>query len=326
MYVICAGMYRSCSTWQYDVLARILEQHRSGSRLGYLTGDEFAEYDDTEGRPCDGWRVLKSHEEHPRFRAAVAEGRAVVIYAHRDLRDVVYSLMHKRSQSFDGLLTRGMIHQVIENDRFWTSRPGVLIQRYENLISDPTTGIVELAAAVGIEMTGWGEAAVLASEYSLEANRRRTSAIGRQLIARGVNLSDPSSSEYADQETLLHWNHLRDGRAGGWRERATARERAMLARIGNRWLRRRGYETDQPARVVSGPLGVVGHARDRWLQGRGWLACRLRCASLRHPVTALAIKSALGIALSPRPHAANQPILAACDSSNARVGARSEAD
>ncbi len=40
--VICAGMYRACSTWQYEVVAHLLEHHRSGRRLGYLTAEEYA--------------------------------------------------------------------------------------------------------------------------------------------------------------------------------------------------------------------------------------------------------------------------------------------
>lgn len=307
MYVICAGMYRACSTWQYDVIAQILERHRQGSRLGYMTGEEFAEYDDVQGRPSDGWRVLKSHEEHPRFRRAVSEGRAAVIYAHRDLRDVVYSLMHKRRLSFNALLAQGMIHQILANDRFWTSRPGVFTQRYENLTRDPTTGITELADRLDVRLAD-GEAEEIASKFSLEANRRRTLELGRRLREQGVDLADPSNAQYADGETLLHWNHLRDGRTGGWREHAQPRERAILARVVNRWLSDRGYEADQLPRAIEGSPGFTASILDRCLQARGWLACQLRCASLRHPHTARAIKSAIGVAPAPRPHAMRLPI------------------
>ena len=46
MYVICAGMYRACSTWQYEVIAHLIESHWNGIRLGYLTGRRFAAFDD----------------------------------------------------------------------------------------------------------------------------------------------------------------------------------------------------------------------------------------------------------------------------------------
>ena len=41
MNVFCGGMYRACSTWQYQVVASLLERERPMVRLGYLTGDEF---------------------------------------------------------------------------------------------------------------------------------------------------------------------------------------------------------------------------------------------------------------------------------------------
>ena len=40
--VMCAGMYRACSTWQYEVVAHLLERRCDGRRLGYLTGEQYA--------------------------------------------------------------------------------------------------------------------------------------------------------------------------------------------------------------------------------------------------------------------------------------------
>src|SRR5262245_37322501 len=120
MYVVCAGMYRACSTWQYEVIAHLLEKHRDGMRLGYLTGEKFAALDDAwADKP--GWSVLKSHEGGQRFASAIAEGRLIGVYAYRDVRDVVFSLMHKRSVPFETLVWQGMIHQILVNDRFWTA-------------------------------------------------------------------------------------------------------------------------------------------------------------------------------------------------------------
>src|SRR3954453_335578 len=119
MYVLCAGMYRACSTWQYEVIAHLLERHRAGRRLGYYTGEEFAaKY--RKGHLDAGWGVLKSHEGDRSFTRAIKDGRALAVYAHRDVRDVVFSLMHKRGVSFEQLVRQGMIHQILVNDRFWS--------------------------------------------------------------------------------------------------------------------------------------------------------------------------------------------------------------
>ncbi len=291
MDVLCVGMYRACSTWQYEVVSHLVERHRNGRRLGYLTGEEYAELERREGTD-QGWRVIKSHEEHPRFAAALAEGRALAIYAHRDLRDVVYSMLHKRGVDFDDFLQQGMIHQVLANHRFWSKQPRRLTQRYENLIVDPSTGVKELARHLGIELAT-DEAEEIAAEYSLEANRRRIAEISRRLQSQGIDLSDPANFQRWDARTLLHWNHLREGRIGDWVDRATPRERRILARLGTRWLAAHGYVADD---APSPRPSLARRLRDELAMARGWLTCTLRCTSLRHPKTARVVKRLLGIA------------------------------
>jgi hypothetical protein len=272
MDVFCVGMYRACSTWQYEVIAHLLERHRRGQRLGYLTGEEYAALG-RAWRPGRSWRVLKSHEGNARFADALASGEARAVYAHRDIRDVVFSLMHKRGVSFDDLLRRGMIHQLLVNDRFWKARPGLLVQRYEDLIANPVQGVEELAAHLGIALAK-GEAENVAQEYSFQANRERAQRLCARLRAAGVDLDRSINSQVYDGQTLLHWNHLRGGGAGGWRSEATERERAILNRLGGGWLRAHGYEVEAtPALSL----------RDRAVTARGRLTCTLRCLALRFP-------------------------------------------
>ena len=298
MYVLCVGMYRACSTWQYEVIAHLLERHRDGVRLGYLTGEQFEELDDREGD--DGtWKVLKSHEEHGRFARALAEGRAVAIYAHRDVRDVVFSLMHKRKLDFETLVKQGMIHQVLANDRFWSGQPRSITQRYDRLVADPATGVEELAAHLGLTLEP-GEAAEVAAEYSFQANRKRTEELGRRLQQGGVDLDDPSIAQTHDRRTLLHWNHMREGRVGDWLERTTPRQRAVLARTCGPWLSAHGYRADEPEAIASAldaePPRLAEVFRWELAMARGHAACVLRCLSLRHPRLARSIKPLLGIA------------------------------
>jgi Sulfotransferase domain len=304
MYVICAGMYRACSTWQYEVIAHLIESHWKGIRLGYLTGGKFAAFDDVWGdRPV--WSVLKSHEEDPRFTSASEEGRAIAIYAYRDVRDVIFSLMHKRRVTFEALLRQGMVHQILVNDRYWRGRPGVLCQRYEALIADPAAGVEELAAHVGLSLAP-GEAAEVAREYSFQANRRRMLQIDRRLRSEGVDLDDPANVQYYDGRTLLHWNHLREGRVGNWRELATPAQRDVLARLCDPWLAENGYETGTRAEpAATARDGLLARGRGRLEAARGRLACALRCASLRHPRSSQLLKRCLGI---PAGHVPGRPV------------------
>jgi hypothetical protein len=310
-------MYRACSTWQYEVIAHLLERHRGAVRIGYLTGDQFEELDNREGDD-PSWKILKSHEEHGRFARVLAEGRAIAVYAHRDVRDVAFSLMHKRKIDFRTLVTQGMVHQVLANDRFWSRQPRSITQRYDRLIADPTTGVEELAAHLGLTLEP-SEAARIAAEYSFEANRQRTLHLGQRLQQSGVNLDDPSIAQAHDRQTLLHWNHMREGRVGDWRARATPMERSTLARICGRWLDAHGYEADDPKEIAQArnaePRVRFEAIRQELAIARGAIACRLRCLSLRYPRLARTIKPLLGI----RPEAPLAPAAPVTLSPNVRL-------
>ena len=191
--VICAGMYRACSTWQYEVVGHLVELHRQGRRMGYVAGDAYQ----VTGPPIPqrwgsgqpgAWRVLKSHEGHRAFSRALGFGQALAVYAFRDIRDVVCSLMHKRGETFPQLLRQGMIHQILANDRFWRAQPRVLIQRYEEMVADPVTAVVQLARHLGLGVPR-RQAIEIADEYSLESNLTRIEALRRQLVEAGIDLT-----------------------------------------------------------------------------------------------------------------------------------------
>src|SRR5216683_601369 len=146
MYAFCSGMYRACSTWQYMVVSHLIERYRKGRRMGFIVDGEQFSKQDNQKKARKLWQSLKVHDGHELFAASLAEGRALAVYAYRDIRDVVYSLMHKHGYTFEQTVREhGMIHKVLDNDRFWTSQPRTLVQRYENILMDPVVNIEEIA-------------------------------------------------------------------------------------------------------------------------------------------------------------------------------------
>jgi hypothetical protein len=243
MYVFCVGMYRSCSTWQYNVACRLLERHRGASRLGALTADAFREVD-RRGQEPAAWQVLKSHDGDPAFAAALGKGRALALYSYRDLRDVAFSLAHKFGQPFEQVTAEGgPLPGCLVNDAFWRAQPRTLCQQYDRLIEDPLAGVREIAAHLGIE-TAEGEAGSLVEEFSLSANRERTDYFADQLRREGRDLDDPANALLWDPDTLLHWNHIRTGEIGSWRRLAGPSQVATLVVLCGSWLIERGYERD----------------------------------------------------------------------------------
>jgi hypothetical protein len=294
MDVLCVGMYRACSTWQYEVASHLVERHLSGRPMGYVTGESYASLVAREPQ-AEEPRVLKSHEGHPAFARALAAGKAKAVYSLRDPRDVVYSMLHKRSQTFDTFLRGGMIHQIVANDRYWRSQPqGTwLVQHYETLVADPAGGVRELANFLDIKIDR-AESREIAAEYSFEANQKRTKASEDRLRHAGIDLHDPKYATHSDDRTLLHWNHLREGRTGGWRKTATPRERAILERILGEWLGENGFSQDEGR-----PKAALA-MHDEFAIARGWLACEMRCAALQHPRLGRIVKRVLGISVDQR--------------------------
>jgi hypothetical protein len=244
MYVFCAGMYRSGSTWQYNVVSHLVEMFGAGRRIGfYDNAKSFLEYA-AQNPSRHQLQVLKSHDHDPQFGKALSEGRALGVYIYRDLRDVAFSLAHKCRITFDQVIDEWrFLDQAIQSDEFWRSQPRVLCQRYEEVFHDPSAAILELAKHLGLSLsTELAEA--LACEYSFEANLARTRAIAERCEAKGIDLHNPQNPLHHDQHTLLNWNHMRQGRPGAWRDEATPEQAlALLAACGD-WLVRRGYEPD----------------------------------------------------------------------------------
>lgn len=298
--VICCGMYRACSTWQYEVVAHLVERYFEGTRLGYVTAAQYKnlERDDTTAnrqKPRIA-RVLKSHEGDRVFAKSLAAGRAVAVYAYRDVRDVVFSLAHKRKLTFEQLLRQGMIHQVLANDRFWSGRPNVLVQRYDDLLKAPALGVLALARHIGVNLDR-AEAEQIAGEYSQESNRARTAALRHHLHQAGIDLDSAQNAQICDAATLLHWNHMREPNAC-WQSEATVEHEAILNRLCGRWLVEHGYHRAPRG----GWWSSFRAARPRIsMQARidltvGWLNFIVRNLSLRFPVIARSVKWLLGMA------------------------------
>jgi len=238
MDILCSGMYRSCSTWQYNVASELVERH-GGIRLGFVDGRDYQPFPEDRDWQL---RVLKTHDRHDIFATALRTDRALALYSVRDLRDVAFSIMHKFHISFDEVIALGgLLETCLLNDFFWTSLPNVLVQRYELITEDPISAVRAIAQFIGkdIETAAAGS---LATEYSLDRNRVRTDSLAQQLRNAGVDLEDPKNQLRYDPKTLLHWNHLRSGSNGAWREHATPEQKAALAQVCGEWLIQRGYE------------------------------------------------------------------------------------
>jgi hypothetical protein len=327
-------MYRACSTWQYEVVGYLLENHLSGCRLGYLTGEAYSAIRAPRSHILDtgshrNWRVLKSHDGHAAFAHSLKTGAAFAVYSYRDIRDVVFSLMHKRETTFDELIRQGMVHQLLANDRFWRAQPRVLIQRYEVMVADPPTAVLQLARHLGLGVTR-RDAVRIADEYSLQSNQLRIDALRRRLEQAGVDLSERGNSQICDPITLLHWNHLRPCPHTTWRTEASPRHRRLLDRLCGPWLRVNGYDPTEDIIAGLSERSSPSHSgqglrnRDELNLALGRASSSLKAAAVHCPRTARWIKALLRLA-SGDPHTislARADLVSSTAGENANEGRR----
>ncbi|OAI44761.1 hypothetical protein AYO44_13560 [Planctomycetaceae bacterium SCGC AG-212-F19] len=244
MHVFCVGMYRSGSTWQYQVASNLVERFRAGRRLGFVCGESFAPQDAHAAKESS-WASLKAHEGHPAFATALARGEALALYSYRDLRDVTFSLMRRLNASFEDIVERHlMVHTCLENDRYWRAQPRVLCQQYEQIVAEPVTAVIQIAAHLEVSLSR-KDGEEIAALHSFQANRERTDKFTSQLLAKGMDLAAPENLYAHDPESLLLWNHVHQGEVGCWRGCATSAQLARLVQLTGNWLIAQGYEPQE---------------------------------------------------------------------------------
>ena len=275
MLVLCVGMYRACSTWQYGVVGALLEKHRGGQRLGFVEGIRFAEKQFENPRTSE-WAVLKAHDYHDHFGEILASGDALGFYSYRDLRDAVSSYIHKTGTDLPSLLDQGFIELCLNNDRIWRDQPGILVQNYHDLIADPARGVEQIARHLGICLEP-GEAVQVAEGLSWEANRRKVEAMSARLRDQGHNLVAQDFTKF-DPVSLFHWNHIRSTDPVTRPDGDDFRQRATVEQLCRPWLVANGFEAaidPNPGRVpslapairTSFALGAVDIRLDRLFRG-----------------------------------------------------------
>ncbi|MFN0019860.1 MAG: sulfotransferase domain-containing protein [Pirellulaceae bacterium] len=241
-YIFCCGMYRSSSTWQYEVVSHLVEEYRQGVRLGFVQGKRLKELPGRE-HGLQAIRILKTHDVQEIFKRELNAGNAIPIYSYRDLRDVAFSYMHKAALTFEELIKQKFLEKVLANDAFWRAAPHVVCQKYEDVIADEVAAVIRLSRAVGVELSR-DQAVQIAQEYSWEANLKRSHEVADRAKATGIDLTKKANVFTQDEHTLLHWNHLRQGARKSWRELATPSQREVLFRKCGSWLVANGYEAD----------------------------------------------------------------------------------
>jgi len=231
MWVFCCGMMRSGSTLQYNIASDIVERHRLGRALGYVTADDFRRLH-REHAGSDGMLVVKCHAYLGGARELLAQDRARAIYSVRDIRDVLVSLMHMKGFTFDELQQEGWIYVILAQHQAWAGAERMLVSKYCTMIVDMHNEVRRIAEHLGVALTE-EEIASTAERFGLDAQKQRMPRSAEGLATNGA--------EWFESATLLHRNHIRSGEVEQWKTELTRSQIALIEHIAYDWLVAHGH-------------------------------------------------------------------------------------
>ena len=236
MWIFCCGMMRSGSTLQYQIVSQLVEDAGIGQRITWHNPNDFPQlqeqYADTQE-----WKVLKSHAFTPAMGAEFNRG-AKGVYIYRDIRDVLVSMSRKQKVSAGKIINGDFIQEQLSNYEQWTQQPRVLVSRYEDVIADLATEVRRIANHLEITVDD-SYCQQLAQDYDLDKQKERIE------DAKRIGDLDVRGRMTIDKHSLLHTDHIQDGRVDVWKQSLSGHHIGKLEAIAGDWLKAHGYELNK---------------------------------------------------------------------------------
>ena len=220
MIVACAGMNRSGSTWQYNIVRAMLARSHADRevRTNWIS-------DYRPGSSCD-IDVVKVHR--PDDLGSISPD--VILSSYRDLRAVAGSMVRMNWAKDEPASLQPTLDRYVGDLSTWEQRAD-LIMRYDDILAHPRRAVLDIARVLAIGLSDEDVSAILATVDGL-------------VPASARPVGDITSF---DPVTLLH-----DGHRGAVTDEAAIRELStrVVEWIEDRycsWLVDRGFELDIPA-------------------------------------------------------------------------------
>lgn len=254
MWVFCCGMRRSGSTLQYQLTANIVESRGIGRALGWVEPQQFPQLRASHiGEK--GLLVVKCHTYVREAAELFSRREAKAIYVHRDIRDVVVSMMNKNRISFWQVVQSGFVGQVLEEYSDWSKVGDILVSRYEVMIADLRWEVLRIADYLGVDLDE-SSASQIAERHTIDQQVQRIQSFDYENL--GIRVG---TSAY-DPVSLLHKNHIHSAQVEQWRAVLSCFQIGLIEDMVHRWLVDRGYPISQ--NWVMRKASAIGYLFDRF--------------------------------------------------------------
>jgi Sulfotransferase domain len=206
MVVLCDGMVRSGSTWSFNVareLIRRSDPHHT--TLGFFNEDPAVL--SAAIRQRSSHLVIKCHTLDPSAYEPCCAGAVRAIYTWRHPYDAIASCIGMFGNS-----TRHWIGALRNALRVWSfhrTTGSACIVSYASITRTPLSSINSIASYLGLHVEP-EQVRQIAEATSLEKLKN----FSRQIEGLETSRLIRKDGYFYDRHTLLHHNHIRDGRIG----------------------------------------------------------------------------------------------------------------
>ena len=222
--VIVCGMERSGSTLLFNIINEVLRENRNVSDPYFDNEIEYKKILSSERSIL----VKKNHVYVPLAAKRIRKGQSIGFLTHRDLRDVVVSLIQAGwVADVETWVKDYRIKTIGNNAMLYASTPNMNIFSYQQLVSNKEAVIKSVADILNVSLT----------LEVIEQIDKRT-AINEM---RQKQYQQPSPIPYRFDHQMQD-DHIADGEIGKWKKHLTQQEAYLLTKYCRKYLDFFGYE------------------------------------------------------------------------------------
>lgn len=228
--IICVGLYRSASTWAFNVIAEIARRHGPVQAI-YADDPADIAAQLSDAATCV---VVKTHVPTPALRLLAEFGSLHMVLTVRDPLDCVASLMDQFGESFEVASLDIAASAAAISALPAACRP--LVLRYEDPVARGAETVRSIADRIGVSLAR-DEAEAIADRFSADAVRSHVD----RLTAEGLFDARPPRLQF-ESGTQWHPGHVGPGHPGRHAGILTPAQVAVVRSMTRRLRRDLGYE------------------------------------------------------------------------------------
>ena len=221
--IVVCGLERSGSTLLFNIINEVLRENRSV--LDPYFDDEI-QYKKILAHERS-ILVKKNHMYVPLVAKRIKKGQTIGFFTHRDLRDVIVSLLQAGwLDKAETWVKNYRVKSISNNAMLYASTPNMHIFGYQQLVSNKEAVIKEVADILHVSLT---------PEIIEQINERTSIKEMRQ------KHQQPSPTPYRFDHRMQD-DHIADGEIGKWKKHLTQQEAHFLTEYCKTYLDFFGYE------------------------------------------------------------------------------------